>query len=109
MKKSLFWLSFGVLVMLLMLAAMVSAPAEEEPPAPPRPLPVCGMQPMNRTEPQDDAALKKRSFVRAESVPDAVRQAAPECPSADANGVPLLRLTYRRANFRAFHYPDEAG
>ena len=109
MKKSLFWLSFGVLVMLLMLAAMVSAPAEEETKAPPRPLPVCGMQPMGRAEPQDDAALKKRSSVRTESVPGLVRQAAPDCPSADANGVPLLRQTYRRANFRAFHYPDEAG
>ncbi len=109
MKKSLFWLSFGVLVMLLMLAAMVSAPAEEEPPAPPRPLPVCGMQPMSRAEPQDGAAVRKRPSVRAESVLATVRQAAPECPSADANGVPLLRQAYRRANFRAFHLPDEAG
>ena len=109
MKKSLFGLSFGVLLMLLMLAAMVSAPAEEETPAPPRPMPVCGMQPMTRTEPQEDAAVRKRPSVREESVPVTIRQAAPECPSADANGVPLLRLTYRRANFRAFHYADEAG
>ena len=109
MKKSLFWLSFGVLLMLLMLAAMVSAPAEEETPAPPRPMPVCGMQPMTRAEPQEDAAVRKRPSVREGSVPVTIRQAAPECPSADATGVPLLRLTYRRANFRAFHYADEAG
>ena len=109
MKKSLFGLSFGVLLMLLMLAAMVSAPAEEETPAPPKPMPVCGMQPMTRAELQEDAAVRKRPSVREESVPVTIRQAAPECPSADANGVPLLRQAYRRANFRAFHLPDEAG
>ena len=108
MKKSLIGLGFGVLLMLLMLAAMVSAPAEEEAP-PPVPAPVCAAQ-MTAPEPERGAAPERRRAAEGheEALP-AVRQTPPRCPRADANGVPLLRQTYRRANFRAFHFSDEAG
>ena len=109
LKKSLLGLGFGVLLMLLMLAAMVSAPAEEEIPPPPKPAPVCGLQPLRPAEANGEMPPAKRASVRSETALPQTRPAAPACPSADANGVPLLRQTYRRANFRAFHYSDEAG
>ena len=109
MKKSLFGLCFGVLLMLLMLAAMVSSPAEEEIVPPPKPLPVCGLQPMKPAETDGAAPLRKRTAVRSETVLPRIRQAMPSYTGAYADGIPPLRQTYRRANFRAFHYPDEAG
>ena len=111
MKKSLFGLFFGVLLMLLMLAAMVSAPAEEEAPAPKpvQPAAACEMLPQPPLAPDRAEGRGEPAPQRREAVSLTARVPVPSCPAADANGVPLLRLTYRRANFRAFHFPDEAG
>ena len=109
MRKSLFGLFFGVLLMLLMLAAMVSAPAEEEAPKPMQPVTACEMLPQRPLPPDRAEGKGEPAPQRRQAVSLAARVSAPSCPAADANGVPLLRLTYHRANFRAFHFPDEAG
>lgn len=110
MKKSLFGLGAGVLLMLLMLACMVSAPAEEKaPPIRPLPAPPCALRPAAPSETRDSVAEKERADGREEVFLPAVRQPSYGRPCASASGDPPLRQTFRRANFRAFHYSDGAG
>ncbi len=112
MKKSILGLSFGVLLMLLMCAAMISPPAQEETAAAPRVpegramflLPSCPPPAAQETEKPKQPAQKMHIAASAlQSGRTPVRL------SADANGVPILEVTYRRSNFRAFHFSDEAG
>ena len=103
MKKLLLGLGFGVSLMLL------SGPPKETAEEKPLPAMVCGLLPAGAEEaPRDERAAERQTPGESRPLPEG-RAPAPECPSADANGVPLLFASYRRANYRAFHYSDRAG
>ena len=111
MKKSLLGLGLGVALMLLMLLAMVSSSAEEPATVAPQPPPAypCAVVPMEVPGPQQQGTAPEKQPETRHTAILAPSFAAPAGPSADANGVPLLMTTYRRSNYRAFHFADEAG
>lgn len=114
MRKSIPGLLLGLCAVLLMLGAMVSSPKEKAPEAsaklPAAPCAVCPAQPARAAEEGAPVQNEGPRFRRAaDTALPGLEQVLPACPSADANGVPLLTAVYRHSNYRAFRFSDEAG
>lgn len=105
MRGRVFGFALLTLVLFLMLSALVVFTGESPaPPAAKETRAVIAAPPAVQMEAQAPEARVSRE--RTPAVP-AVR--APDPPSADANGTPVVRASYIRANFMAFRLSDRAG
>lgn len=105
MRGRIFGFALLTLALFLMLSALVVFTGE--PPAPSAQADVRAViaaPPAVQT--QADAPQVR---VSREKTPAVQAARAPEPPSADANGTPVVRMSYIRANFMAFRLSDRAG
>ena len=107
MKGRAILLMLAVLAALLMCGALVVCEADDAEPAAIE-LPQAGV--ITLPPVQDPLGAPSPTASRPAAARIEARQARVRPSfSADANGTPILRTTYARSNWRAFHYPDKAG
>lgn len=107
MRGRIFGFALLTLALFLMLSALVVFTGESPapPPAPNVRASVLAMPP-SPLQAETSAPKAEPNHAQPALLPDA---RVPLVPSADANGTPVVRASYIRANYVAFHLPDRAG
>ena len=108
MRGRLIGFALMTLCLLLMLGALVvfCGEAPEKAELPPAKGGAVAALPADAAAYVQPAAQERRA---ARLPAPAAGFAAPPAPSADANGTPVLRVSYMRANFLVFRLSDSAG
>ena len=110
MKGRIAVLLFALVVCCLMcLPFIVSSEASEQPPEPPRAFAREQAVMTGTTHTSRIPDIKKGDTVRPVSVKPEAVEAAQVCPVSDANGLPILRISYLRSNYQAFCLTGNGG